>query len=63
MPWLKPEGIYSHLALKDDQSNQVQFRCFMDAVNELEGQGCHFRYKNILRTALPLLIFRNTGWT
>ena len=47
MPWLKPEGIYSHLALKDDQSNQVQFRCFMDAVNELEGQGCHFRYKHI----------------
>ena len=47
MPWLKPEGIYSHLALKDDQSNQVQFRCFMDAVNELESEGCHFRYKHI----------------
>lgn len=47
MPWLKPEGIYSHLALKDDESNQVQFRCFMDAVTELEREGCHFPYKHI----------------
>ena len=44
MPWLKPEGIYSHLALKDDESNQVQFRRFMDAVNALEQDGCHFHW-------------------
>lgn len=47
LPWLDPQGFYTHLALKDDESNRVQFNCFMDAVNALEREGCSFPCKHI----------------
>lgn len=47
LPWIKAEGFYSHLALKDDSSNQEQFERFTKAAGILENEGCSFRYKHI----------------
>ncbi|MGN0353688.1 MAG: alanine racemase [Muricoprocola sp.] len=47
LPWLEPEGIFSHLALLDDKSNQEQFCRFTHFVEALEQEGFSFRYKHI----------------
>ncbi len=47
LPGLEVEGIFSHLALVNDEENEKQFRMFMDIVQQLEQRGCTFRYKHI----------------
>lgn len=47
LPGLRAEGIYTHLALKDDVSNQIQFERFTHAVDALKADGCVFRYRHI----------------
>lgn len=46
-PRVDAEGIYSHLALKDRASDEVQLERFLRIVNELEESGHTFRYKHI----------------
>ncbi|MBQ9833318.1 MAG: alanine racemase [Clostridia bacterium] len=46
-PNIYAEGIYSHLALKDRASDEVQLEKFMNIVNELEAKGHTFRYRHI----------------
>ncbi len=41
------EGIYSHLALKDRASDEIQLNKFMSIVNELEKCGHSFKYRHI----------------
>lgn len=41
------EGIYSHLALKDRPSDEVQLQRFMGMVGKLEAEGYSFRYRHI----------------
>ncbi len=41
------EGIYSHLALKDRPSDEVQLSRFMTVVEKLEAEGYSFRYRHI----------------
>lgn len=47
LPHLEVEGIYSHLALKDRASDEVQKRKFLDVVTALEKEGFTFRYKHL----------------
>lgn len=47
LPWLETEGIFSHLALLDDSSNQEQYERFTRVVDRLEQEGFSFRYKHI----------------
>lgn len=47
MPCLNVEGIYSHLALKDRPSDEIQLKRFLDMVHTLETGGFSFRYKHI----------------
>lgn len=44
---LTVEGIFSHLALTDDESNERQMNAFLSAVNELERRGFHIPCKHI----------------
>lgn len=44
---LNIEGIFSHLALTDDESNEVQFSRFSNFVQALEDRGCKFQIKHI----------------
>lgn len=46
-PYLHAEGIYSHLALKDRDSDLVQLKRFLSLVNALESEGFHFRCRHI----------------
>ena len=46
-PYLHAEGIYSHLALKDRPSDEVQLKRFLSLVNALETEGHTFRYRHI----------------
>lgn len=46
-PGLNVEGIYSHLALKDRPSDEIQLKRFLDMVYTLEQEGYAFRYKHI----------------
>lgn len=46
-PHVDAEGIYSHLALKDRSSDEIQLERFLRIVNELEESGHTFRYKHI----------------
>ena len=46
-PGIFAEGIYSHLALKDRPSDEVQLARFLDIVSKLEDEGYSFRYRHI----------------
>lgn len=46
-PGIDAEGIYSHLALKDRASDEVQLKRFLDVVERLEREGYGFRYRHI----------------
>lgn len=41
------EGIFSHLALTNDEENDKQYNMFCDFIEELEQRGCEFKYKHI----------------
>lgn len=47
LPHLYVEGIYSHLALKDRPSDELQLNRFLSIVDALENEGHFFRYKHI----------------
>lgn len=47
LPWIDAQGFYSHLALKDDPSNEAQFHAFTKAVSDLEQMGCRFSFCHI----------------
>lgn len=47
LPWIEAEGIYTHLVLKDDESNWEQFARFTKVLEKLEREDCHFRYRHI----------------
>ena len=47
MPRLNVEGIYSHLALKDRPSDEIQLKKFLNIVETLEAEGASFRYRHI----------------
>lgn len=44
---IEAEGIFSHLALVNDEENKMQFDKFTDMINKLEERGITFRYKHI----------------
>ncbi|MBR6825936.1 MAG: alanine racemase [Oscillospiraceae bacterium] len=46
-PGIRAEGIYSHLALKDRPSDEIQFSRFLSVVKALESKGHSFRYLHI----------------
>ena len=46
-PGIYAEGIYSHLALKDRPSDELQLSRFLSAVEALEAKGHRFRYRHI----------------
>lgn len=46
-PHLNVEGIYSHLALKDRPSDEIQLKKFLHIVETLEAEGNAFRYRHI----------------
>lgn len=41
------EGIFSHLALKNRETDEIQFNKFINIVKELENSGHSFKYKHI----------------
>ncbi len=41
------DGIFSHLALVNDEENEKQFSLFCDFIEKLEQRGCNFKYKHI----------------
>lgn len=41
------EGIFSHLALTNDEENDKQYDMFCAFINELQQQGCVFKYQHI----------------
>ena len=47
VPGIYAEGIYSHLALKDRPSDEIQLRRFLNIVDELKRAGFDFRYRHI----------------
>lgn len=47
LPGLEVEGVYSHLALKDRQSDERQFALFTAFTGEMERRGLHVRYRHI----------------
>lgn len=47
LPWIEAEGIYTHLVLKDDESNKEQFARFTKVLNALEKENCRFKYRHI----------------
>lgn len=47
LPHLNVEGVYSHLALKDRPSDEMQLNRFLSLVKALENDGHVFRYKHI----------------
>lgn len=46
-PFLNVEGIYSHLALKDRPSDEIQLKRFLGIVETLEAEGFCFRYRHL----------------
>ena len=46
-PGIHAEGIYSHLALKDRPSDEIQLEKFLSIVKSLEDRGFTFRYRHI----------------
>lgn len=47
LPWIEAEGIYTHLVLKDDESNREQFARFTKVLTALEKENCQFKYRHI----------------
>lgn len=47
LPHLDVEGIFSHLALKDNVSNELQYSKFITAIKQIESHGHHFKYKHL----------------
>lgn len=47
MPNVYAEGIYSHLALLERTSDEIQLEKFLKVIKELEAEGCTFRYRHI----------------
>lgn len=47
VPGVEAEGIYSHLALKDRPSDEIQLKKFLRIVETLEAEGHIFRYRHI----------------
>lgn len=47
LPGIEVEGIYSHLALKDEESDLRQFALFTAFTEEMEKRGLHVRYRHI----------------
>lgn len=47
VPHVEVEGIFSHLALVNDEENEKQFRSFCDFLTILRQKGCTFRYAHI----------------
>ena len=41
------EGIFSHLALTNDEENKKQYELFVQMIEKLEARGISFRYKHI----------------
>lgn len=46
-PGLDVEGIFSHLALTNEEENEKQFHLLLDMIEKLEARGCSFKYKHI----------------
>lgn len=44
---LEVEGIFSHLALVNEEENEKQYQAFCEFIEALEGRGCEFKYKHI----------------
>lgn len=44
---IETEGIFSHLALVNDEENKKQYTKFLNIIAELENQGLSFKYKHI----------------
>ena len=44
---LEVEGIFSHLALVNEEENKKQYQAFCEFIEALEGRGCEFKYKHI----------------
>ncbi len=44
---LEAEGIFSHLALVNEEENEKQYQLFCDFVETLEKRGCGFKYRHI----------------
>ncbi len=47
LPHLEVQGIFSHLALKDEAENERQFQRFLRVIQILEQHGCCCRYHHI----------------
>lgn len=47
LPGLEFEGIFTHLALCDAETDRKQFELFMATVAEAEGRGLRFRYRHV----------------
>lgn len=47
LPGLEFEGIFTHLALDDAESDRAQFELFMRTVADAEGRGLSFRYRHV----------------
>ena len=47
LPHVEAEGIFSHLALVNQEENEKQYRMFTDFLEELSAAGCSFRYRHI----------------
>lgn len=44
---IKVEGIFSHLALKNKETDDIQYNKFIKAIEKLENKGITFKYKHI----------------
>ena len=47
LPGLEVEGIFSHLALTNEEEDWKQYNLFTDMIARLEARGCSFRYQHI----------------
>jgi len=41
------EGIFSHLALVNEEENEKQYHLLTDFIDRLAARGCHFKYRHI----------------
>ena len=44
---IEVEGIFTHLALVNDEEDEKQYNLFMNFVEQLESMGCSFKYKHM----------------
>lgn len=47
LPNLNAEGIFTHLALANDEENEKQFNLFMDFADSVEKEGYNFKYRHL----------------